>query len=188
MPLHRVSTDARRLVDPLAPWTSTFGCVLASLALLLAPRVGHVTISSTYRRDLGVPHGSHPDLDPLWSSSQVRIHHHGADLGRCEKAALVADDPLTRRWLKVCWERDGEGNCGRCAKCLMTMTDFAAVGRLAAVAPRFDGGLDPAAVRALVAAPNVGIPNLVEVIERLPPGELRDAWRAVLAARQASGS
>lgn len=49
---------------------------------------------------------------------------------------------------EACWERPGDGNCGHCTKCLLTMTDFALAGCLDAVRERFDGPLTPEAVAA----------------------------------------
>ena len=175
LPLHRVSSNSRRFTDDLVGWDDAVGPTLAAFSLVLAPLVDTVVISATLPDQSMRAKGTHPDLDPLWSSSRVRIVHLGSALGRTDKAAAVADEPFVQRWLKVCWQREGDGNCGQCAKCLMTMSNFAAAGRLEAVAARFDAPLTVDAVLALRAAP-VAAENLAEVIDRTPPGPLRDAW------------
>jgi hypothetical protein len=179
LPLLRVSSNSRRFTDPLIGWDDAVGPTLASFALLLAPTFGTVVIAATLPDHLMRPRGTHPQLDPLWSSSRVRIVHDGSMLGRTDKAAAVADEPLVQQRLKVCWEREGDGNCGRCAKCLMTLTNFAAAGRLDAVADRFEAPLSADAVRAVTDA-RVAHENIVEVVERTAPGELHDAWAALL--------
>lgn len=184
LPLHRVSSNARHFSDALVGWDDAVGPTLSAFALLLAPLAGTVVISATLPEQLMRPKGTHPDLDPLWSSSRVRIVHQGERLGRTDKAAAVADQPFVQRWLKVCWQREGDGNCGVCAKCLMTMSNFAAVGHLDAVAARFDAPLSVDAVRALADVP-VAYENLVEIVDRTPPGALHDAWAAILARGRA---
>jgi hypothetical protein len=178
LPLLRVSSNSRRFTDPIVGWDDAVGPTLASFALLLAPSVGTVVVAATLPDHLMRPKGTHPLLDPLWSSSRVRIVHDGSVLGRTDKAAAVADEPLVQHWLKVCWEREGDGNCGRCAKCLMTLSNFQAVGRLDAVAARFDAPLSAAAVS--VAEARVAHGNIVEIVERTAPGELHDAWAQLL--------
>ncbi|MEZ5295067.1 MAG: hypothetical protein R2697_01950 [Ilumatobacteraceae bacterium] len=55
-----------------------------------------------------LPAGLAPDGRPLWSSEELEIVHHGADSARTEKLRAVADDPASRRHLRVCFEnRDG---------------------------------------------------------------------------------
>jgi hypothetical protein len=178
LPLHRVSSNARQFSDALIGWDDAVGPTLCSFALFLAPLAGTVVVSATLPEYLMHPKGTHPELDPLWSSSRVRIVHEGERLGRTDKAAAVADQPFVHRWLKVCWQRDGDGNCGECAKCLLTMSNFAAAGHLDAVAARFDAPLTADAVLALRSAP-VAAENLAEVIDRTAPGPLRDAWSAL---------
>lgn len=81
-------------------------------------------------RDL-FPWGSHPLLDPLWSTEATRFIHHGAETARVEKAGVVARSEVAMRRLRVCWEnRDSAYNCGVCEKCLRTMINLQAHGRL----------------------------------------------------------
>lgn len=178
LPLHRVSSNYRQFSDDVIAWDEAVGPTLASFGLLLAPVAGQVIISATLPGHLLRPKGTHAHLDPLWSSSAVQILHVGGELGRCDKAAAVADEPFVQRWLKVCWQRAGDGNCGECPKCQMTMSNFAAVGRLDAVAPIFDAPLSADVVRTFGAV-HVAPENLLDIAERMPPGDLRDAWMSL---------
>jgi hypothetical protein len=96
---------------------------------------------------------------------------------------MVAADSFASRWLKVCWEVAGDGNCGACFKCLTTMSNFAAVGELAAVQTRFRAPLTPAAVAALelTGVPYHSLLNIIELVDDLPVGALREAWANVFS-------
>ncbi|MEN9643522.1 MAG: hypothetical protein RL238_191 [Actinomycetota bacterium] len=180
LPLHRVSSNYRQFSDAVIGWDEAVGPTLASFSLLLSPLADQVIISATLPGHLMRPKGTHPDLDPLWSSSVTAVRHFGVDLGRCDKAAAVADEPFVQQWLKVCWERAGDGNCGMCPKCQMTMSNFEAVDRLGAVAARFDAPLSAEVVRTFGKV-HVAPENLADVVEHLPDGELRQAWCGVAA-------
>lgn len=76
------------------------------------------------------PYGSHPLIDPNYTSSDVRIHHYGAELSRLEKTRLVADWLTGLQNIKVCTRNWPGENCGRCEKCIRTMLALVALGRL----------------------------------------------------------
>jgi hypothetical protein len=80
------------------------------------------------------PYGTHPLLDPLYSSSDLRIRHDGIELSRLEKTRLIAGWDVALQNLRVCNQyrqyRSGRLNCGRCEKCVRTMLGLLAVGAL----------------------------------------------------------
>src|SRR5439155_23473995 len=77
------------------------------------------------------PSGSHPLLDSYYSSAHFQIEHHGLDMSRFEKTALVADWPIALQNIRVCQnDSSGNTNCGTCEKCIRTMTALAALGKL----------------------------------------------------------
>jgi hypothetical protein len=107
--------------------------LLAAAAHSLATRVGTVSLASSY--DVASTHGwgTDPSLDPLYSSSGVEIRHEGFGPSRLEKIAAIADWPAARENLIVCFEgpvSPGKLNCGRCEKCLRTMTALLVLGVL----------------------------------------------------------
>jgi len=82
--------------------------------------------------DLG-PIGSHPLLDPNYSSAAVRILHDGSRLSRLEKVGLIAEWDEALHTLRSCFNafRPPEAlNCGMCEKCLRTMTELYVCGKL----------------------------------------------------------
>ena len=169
LPLVRMTTDARTLLDPLIGWEIAHVPVLVGPALALGAVFGAIGVSSTYPAGDPEPYGSHADLDPLWSSASVAVEHRLDVPGdRLDKVAVVAGDPWAMRWLKVCWERAGDGNCGRCRKCLMTMSMLWMVGAEDRVAVSFEAPLDVDAVRAVVGQRPLTTPrNFVDVAAAL---------------------
>jgi len=190
VPLSRVSTNARDWLDPLAEWTKAFGATLATTALALDGMVSRALITSSFPPGVVSAHGSHDDLDPLWSSAGVRVEHfHPVPGGRIDRARVVSTDAWACRWLKVCWERPGDGNCGVCRKCLLTMSAFHVIGALDRVQPAFDAPLAPPAIRTVTAEPTV-VPLIAEVLavyRDVAEGRARPAWtRRVRSGRRAA--
>lgn len=142
LPLIEVRTDIRVLTDPSLRWAEEcHGAALATVAHLLADHVDTVLSPATYPAGDTRHWGSHAQLDPLWSSSGVRLVHDGAP-SRAGKIAAVTDSPLAMEHLRVCWEnRAGAFNCGRCEKCLRMMANLRIVGaegRCATLPARLD--------------------------------------------------
>ena len=95
------------------------------------------------------PGGSHPILDPLFSSESLTIEHDSPAEGRLGKVRfLVAERPELLPYLKVCQTENTSGNCGRCRKCMWTMTCLQAAGALER-ADSFPDVVDLDAVRGL---------------------------------------
>ncbi len=106
------------------------GSVLAALGTVASTRVSTLRIPATFTHGAGIPWGSDPDLDPLWSTERLRVIHDGADASRGTKVLRLAGEPLAQRHLRVCFAQFAVTNCGRCLKCLRTMATLSLVGRL----------------------------------------------------------
>ncbi|MFC9768495.1 hypothetical protein [Rhodococcus jostii] len=133
-PLIEVRTNLRHLqflngVD----WSRAgHGAVLAHVGLLLSEHVHTVIVPSSCSHTDVDPWGSHPDLDPLWSSTAVRFEHDGIEATRPQKAARIAHSPAALDNLHVCWTNYGNDyNCGKCEKCVRTMINLRIAGALA---------------------------------------------------------
>ena len=107
------------------------GSFLASIAHAFAPRLSVASIASTYDFANLEPWGSHPLLDPLYSSTNLQIRHENAALSRLQKTQLVGEWDVALKNLRVCNEKEsyshGNYNCGNCEKCVRTMTAFLAL-------------------------------------------------------------
>jgi hypothetical protein len=107
------------------------GAVLASIALLLSPQLKKVYIPASKTYSNLNPWGSHPMLDPLWSTEEVEIVYDGCEADRVRKAALVAQSEIALRNLRVClFKPEDSLNCEQCEKCLRSMATLRAVGAL----------------------------------------------------------
>ena len=140
-----VETNLRRNTEHFLHWGIYGGAGLASAALALGLERVHIPASRSYA--FQDPMCTHLFLDPLWSTSRTEIIHHGAEANRWEKVKYLADHPEALRTLKVCFDENTDGNCGRCPKCLITMLMLEAAGVLSQCP--FDVPLDPARVRRL---------------------------------------
>jgi hypothetical protein len=132
LPLIEVETNLRDFGDAYAHWTEEYhGAALAAVALFLAPRFEKILIPATFAYAFLFPYGSHPGLDPLWSSESLEIVHDGCDATRFEKVEALASWDTALRTLRVCWQtKSGRYNCCQCWKCLWTMAFLRACGAL----------------------------------------------------------
>ena len=127
-----VYTNIRHLCDERDLWLDKFfGAVLASVGHAFASRLHLVYIASSYDIPNLVPCGSHPLLDPEYSSFDLRIKLLGLSLSRLEKLRLVADWDVAFQNFRVCLANVADRlNCGKCEKCVRTMTGLVAIGAL----------------------------------------------------------
>jgi 7-cyano-7-deazaguanine synthase in queuosine biosynthesis len=149
LPLVEIETDVRTFSDRSLHWILYGGPVLASLGLMLQPLFKKVYVASAYTYHALYPSGSHPIIDPLWSSDSTEIVHDGAEFNRIDKASYLADSEIVQKNLRVCYTNThGEYNCGRCRKCTLMQLILAALGLLDRF-PVFESPLTPEAVRRL---------------------------------------
>lgn len=181
-----LETNAIRLFRDFGRWgLHAHGYGLGSAARHLAGYLGRLYVPSSFAHAELMPWASHPQTDPLFSDERLQVIHDGCEAGRVDKIRALAGDPLALAHLRVCWERvEGAYNCGRCEKCLRTMTSLQALGVLQqcrTFAPQIDLGL----IRQLVIYdPSLATfvrDNLV-LLDGSGQGdsELARAWREVL--------
>jgi hypothetical protein len=126
-----VTTNIRDFLSPPCNWASlAHGAALAATALILEPRYARTLVPSTVEDARATPWGSHAQTDPLFSTSGLEIVHHGADHSRTDKTARIADSPIARDTLRVCWKSRSDHNCGKCEKCYRTMLTLHLLGAL----------------------------------------------------------
>lgn len=161
--LHVVETNLRTLSDPEIMWDCFYASAASAVALFLAPLFERVLIAGAYDFEDQANFGAHWLVDQLWSTERLEIVDDGGRRSRMDRLREVAQHPVARQTLRVCWQnRDGAYNCGRCRKCLLTMSGLAAVGALDQV-KTFPPELDLEAVRAVRA----GIPAFLTICEDL---------------------
>lgn len=183
-----VHTNLRHLDDRdalFAIWW--FGAAIAAVGHAFAPRISTLMIPSGNSIGEQSPQGSHPLLDPNYSSGELNVLHDGFGLSRQEKVALVTDWEITRGVLRSCYApfRDAEIlNCGRCEKCLRTMTALLALGKLAECPTFAHDDLTPAQLSTLrVRPPNIRHGSAQRFLEDMPPilnDHTVEMWRELI--------
>jgi len=150
-------------------WEITHIAALAAVAHTLGERLGTMVVADS---DAPPPFGSHPDLDPLWSSESVTLRSFGAGHSRLQRVAAIRDGSPLRGHLRVCWENRAESlNCGGCKKCLLTRLQLLAVGDPTGMDSFPDAPLVETLERLLQTEPGTSYPHFW----RETPSALRDA-------------
>lgn len=163
--LVEVETNLRDYSDRYVGWDDYHGAAMAAVAHFLSPGFGKIYFPATYAYAFLSAYGSHPGLDPLWSTESLEIVHDGCEANRFEKIQALTDWEFAIRNLRVCWQCvEGRLNCGRCRKCLWTMAFLRACG-------------------ALERAETFGAPLDLDALRRFPPTRLDEIARYVGALR-----
>ena len=127
-----IYTNIRHLCDERELWLEKFfGAVLASVAHAFASRLELVYIASSFDIPNLTPCGSHPMLDPEYSSFDMRIRLRDLSLSRMDKLRIVAGWDVALNNIRVCLANvQDRMNCGKCEKCVRTMLGLLAIGAL----------------------------------------------------------
>lgn len=75
---------------------------------------------------------------PLMCSSNCQIISDGCQFTRCEKMEYIADWNFSKKYLNVCSSNIDSHNCGVCAKCIRTLQEIEALGKLEEYSEVFD--------------------------------------------------
>lgn len=127
-----VYTNVRHLEDSVDFWMHQFhGAALSSVAHIFSHRLAHISLASSFSISSQQPWGSHPLLDSNYGSADLQIRHAGLRFSRLEKVRLIADWNVALQNLRVCtMNPPGLLNCGKCEKCIRTMIELLALGKL----------------------------------------------------------
>lgn len=131
-----VRTNLRETRWAKTPWELiSHGPALNAVGLLLEQHFGTVLIPSTYDFTTLHPWGSHPLLDPLYSTHGLQFMHDGSAYTRVQKTRTIARHEVVRESLHVCFRGQNQKgqddrNCSRCSKCYRTMLTLDLLGLL----------------------------------------------------------
>ncbi len=124
-----VATNLRESPWNVSNWARiSQGPALAAIAQLLEGRYRLVLAPSSLSYGAGRPWGTHPLVDPLFSTACQEFRDDGALFRRSQKIAAVAGSRLAMQHLRVCWMGRSDTNCGHCEKCLRSLTEFELIG------------------------------------------------------------
>jgi len=134
--LVQVTTNVKTALRALGGnWAEGIGGAIASAVHIAGFRDYQIAASNSWENLR--PYGSHPLTDPLWSSANVRIGHHGAELRRIDKIGYLGGVPDLIERIRVCFQGNAY-NCGVCQKCLQTAAGFRALGLRSSALPHLD--------------------------------------------------
>jgi hypothetical protein len=127
-----IVSNVRRAIAALGTWPPQHGGALIASALALGPLLGRIHIAASTTYDRLYPWGSHPLLDPLWSTETLTVIHDGCELNTIDKTRVIAElrPDLVMATLRPCAGYGNGYNCGACMKCLRTMLDLLQFGFL----------------------------------------------------------
>lgn len=130
--LIKVESNVRQIINPIIEWDYAHGGALAAVGLCLRSGFKKIYIPSTYPKEHQFHWGSHLELDKNWSTESVVFEHDGAEASRVNKVIWqIAKSPVALKYLRVCYKNiKGRYNCGECKKCLRTMINLIAAGKL----------------------------------------------------------
>lgn len=114
-------SNARRFLNPHLTWSKmSHGATISSFALLVSSHHELFYFPASYAYADLYPWGSHPLVDPLWSTEYLNVVHDGAEASRVRKTRTIAHNPSAQKHLRICFKRKGDYNCGHCSKCIRT--------------------------------------------------------------------
>lgn len=160
-PLIELETGYRRFATRHVEWRYACAGIIGSSALALARQFRKIYVPASHSyADAAPPYGTHPLLDPFWSTEEIELVYDGYEATRLEKVLSIAGNDVFLRWLRVCHLTSHEGtyNCGRCEKCGRAMIYLWIAGALER-SSAFPNRLDPEVVSHVRIWPLSQIPN-----------------------------
>jgi 7-cyano-7-deazaguanine synthase in queuosine biosynthesis len=118
------------------------GAIMSSIAHLFSKRFNKAYIASgspitkildfiDKRIQTKRPTGTYPLFDNYYTSGHLQVMHHGLQMDRTEKIKLISEWPTGLQNIFTCEGAvSGENNCGKCEKCIRTMTVLATLDKL----------------------------------------------------------
>ena len=102
-----VETNLRSFIHPYLRWLHSHGITFAAVGSLLFPffRRIYIPASHTYSNAAFYLLGSHPALDPLWSTETLEFVHDGCEATRIEKVALIAEHDVVLKLFAGMWNK-----------------------------------------------------------------------------------
>ncbi|MCF8261483.1 MAG: hypothetical protein K9J12_11970 [Melioribacteraceae bacterium] len=126
-----IETNLRDFMKTYVSFPIHHGSFLAATGHLLSSEINKIFLpaADSYGEMGNV--GSHPLLDPLWSSDKVEYIHDGCEASRMEKLPIVMKSKFASEHIRVCYAKsDTVMNCGKCEKCVRTITGLMAINAL----------------------------------------------------------
>ncbi len=179
-----LSTNIRR--NEIQEWEHSFGAQIACALHQYSHDYSYGLLgSSEPYSNMVNAWGSTPSTDYLLSGDDLEIVHEGAGFSRTQKVELVAQHPVAREVVKVCWAgREQFKNCGQCEKCVRTRLNFAAVGDLNP--PCFETPFSAEAIDTINVGSIAALTELETILEYVRERSVEHPWADRLRKRVSS--
>ena len=158
------------------------GPALAGVGLALERRFETFYIAATHESGEIGPWGSHPDIDPLFSTRSTRFVHDGAGPRRSDKTERISRSDVAMRSLHVCFRSGTADNCCDCRKCLLAMLTLEVFGVLSGC-PAFPRPLDLERVRRVYLRSPSYWRLYTDILVRARKAGRKDIAKAIAACR-----
>jgi hypothetical protein len=90
-----VATNVKDFATQFVPWDHLYhGAAMASVGLALENVFQRIHIASSFSRGQVFPWGSHPALDPLWSTERLSLSHDEFEARRVDKIRFIVQFPI----------------------------------------------------------------------------------------------
>ncbi len=120
--LVEVKTNLREIFDQYFDWDISHGFALEAVALFLRRGFKEIFFSCGLPSLNDEHHYLSPDLDVLWSTENMYLHHYGCEADKIAKLKYLANFKLAMNNVRVCWmNKKGAYNCCECEKCFRNM-------------------------------------------------------------------
>jgi hypothetical protein len=173
-----IESNIRQVIESRKlSWGACHASVLAAIGISLQAR--SLIIPSSYTYNELFPWGSHPLLDPLWSTEATTIIHDGLGHTRTQKTEKLVAHPALLDGLQVCWKYF-EKNCGRCSKCVRTSLALHMLNARSASLPAYSG---IEALSALKPGSPAGIPFVDDLIRLAKRSQHMEVARCLIHDR-----
>ncbi|WP_133063652.1 hypothetical protein [Pseudomonas fluvialis] len=121
-----IETNSRRVLRDWGRWgVHGHGLGLGCIGRLLTSEFKRIYVPSSFHESDLFPWSSHPETDVLYSDESIEFVHDGCEAFRAQKIEFISGFSVALDNLRVCGEKNQlDLNCGRCEKCVRTMTSL----------------------------------------------------------------
>jgi hypothetical protein len=117
-----ITTNLREFSEKYITWDAMHGSALVAIGYLFECAIKTIIIPGGNSPNLSIPSGSHPYLEPNFSSEKINFVCDGSNKKRIDKIINIKQSKVALENLRVCWKNAGNQlNCGVCEKCVRTM-------------------------------------------------------------------
>lgn len=122
IPVVYVRTNVREVFENYFDWDMSHEFAIASVTLFLGKGFKEIFASCGLPNKNTDHHYMTPELDILWRTESMSLHHYGCLANKEAKLKFLSKSTTARNNLRVCWvNKFDKFNCSTCEKCFRNM-------------------------------------------------------------------